>query len=98
MRRPCLLAVRGKIIPLLDIVSAFPPSQRWLIEGDMTDQIEWGEVLSDFFRQFVQHHALFLKFGNDRQLLSGPRPFLLEGVFLANLRLNVPSGLSKAGI
>jgi hypothetical protein len=53
-----LLAILAKDVALLHVVGAFLAGERWLVVGDVTDEIEGIVVAPDLIGQFIEEESL----------------------------------------
>ena len=73
-----LPAVFGEHVPLFDVIGALAPGQRFLIESNVTDEVEGIEVLAQFLGDRVERQALGFQFVDDRLLALRRLPALEE--------------------
>jgi hypothetical protein len=71
---PCLRTVPGKDIALTNVIGAFPPGQRRLIERYMANQVERIQVLAQFIGQRVQRQPFGFQFVDNGLLAVGGLP------------------------
>src|SRR5689334_4018865 len=66
------VAILGKIVALLDVLSTFATRERRLIEGDVADQIKsiylFAEFFLNFLCQWLPHNTLHSQFINNSLL------------------------------
>ena len=74
--------VPGECIALLDLLGPLAARQRLGVEGDMTNQVEGGEVSAQLLDQDVQAQTFRCQFFDDR-LLAISRPPALQEVIQA---------------
>lgn len=72
----CLFAVFGKVVAFLHIFSAFATGQRWLVKGDMADQVECIKILAHLVSQGYQQYAMLFQFLQKGGLAFGLAPAL----------------------
>ena len=69
-----MVAILGEGIALTDVFGAVVSSERWLVEGDVADQIEGIEVFADFFGERIKMESFFGEFVDDGLLALGVVP------------------------
>lgn len=73
-----MIGSMAMIFLLRDVLGPLSAGQRLLVKGDVADQIEGIEVLTEFIGDGVQRQALGFQFLNDRLLALGRLPALEE--------------------
>jgi hypothetical protein len=83
-----IVTIFGEYIPLLNPVNTFATRQGWLVKGDMADEIEGVQIVSQLVRKLVKKYSTICQLLYDGVLAVGGVPLREECiqrlVFLLN--------------